>query len=56
MAGVAEHSIMRQTGHKKTETLRKHIRMGTLFSENAAAKSDCDIVIQRRYNAVRHAC
>ena len=38
MAGVAEHSIMRQTGHKKTETLRKYIRMGTLFTENAAGK------------------
>ena len=38
MAGVAEHSIMRQTGHKKAETLRKYIRMGTLFTENAAGK------------------
>lgn len=38
MAGVAEHSIMRQTSHRKAETLRKYIRMGTLFTENAAGK------------------
>ena len=38
MAGVAEHTIMRQTGHKKAETLRKYIRMGTLFQDNAASK------------------
>jgi integrase len=37
-AGVAEHSIMRQTGHKKADTLRKYIRLGTLFTDNAAAK------------------
>ena len=38
MAGVAEHTIMRQTGHKKAETLRKYIRMGTLFTDNAAGQ------------------
>jgi integrase len=37
-AGVAEHSIMRQTGHKKADTLRKYIRLGSLFTDNAAAK------------------
>jgi site-specific recombinase XerD len=38
MAGVSEISIARQTGHKKLDTLRKYIRMGSLFKDNAAAK------------------
>lgn len=37
-AGVPEHTIMRQTGHKRPEMLRKYIRMGTIFTDNAAAK------------------
>lgn len=37
MNGIPEHAIMRQTGHKKSETLRKYIRIGILFEENAAA-------------------
>ncbi len=37
-AGVPERSIMAQTGHKRTDTLRKYIRLGSLFRENAAAQ------------------
>jgi integrase len=37
-AGVPERAIMAQTGHKRTDTLRKYIRLGSLFRENAAAQ------------------
>jgi site-specific recombinase XerD len=37
-AGVPERAIMAQTGHKSLATLRKYIREGSLFLENAAAK------------------
>jgi integrase len=35
-AGVAERVIAAQTGHKGTEMLRRYIRAGSLFGENAA--------------------
>lgn len=37
-AGVSERAIMAQTGHKSLTTMRKYIREGSLFLENAAAK------------------
>jgi integrase len=37
MAGVSERVIMQQTGHKNTAMLRRYIREGSLFRENAAA-------------------
>jgi integrase len=37
MNGISEFVIMRQTGHKSTETLRKYIRLGEIFRINAAA-------------------
>jgi len=37
-AGVSERAIMAQTGHRSLTTLRKYIRSGSLFLENAAAK------------------
>ncbi len=37
MAGVRERVIMQQTGHKNTAMLRRYIREGSLFRENAAA-------------------
>ena len=37
-AGVSERSITAQTGHRSLATLRKYIREGSLFLENAAAK------------------
>lgn len=37
-AGVRESDIMRQTGHKSHDTLKKYIRKATLFEDNAAAK------------------
>lgn len=36
-AGVNERAIMKQTGHKSTSMVRKYIRMGSLFKENASA-------------------
>ena len=36
MNGVSERVIMRQTGHRSTATLRRYIRMGEMFRENAA--------------------
>lgn len=37
-AGLPEHMIMRQTGHKRSDTLRKYIRMGNVFTENVSGK------------------
>jgi integrase len=37
MNGVCEFVIMRQTGHKAIATLRRYIRSGEIFRENAAA-------------------
>jgi len=37
-AGVSERAIMAQTGHKSLSILRKYIRDGSLWHENAAAK------------------
>ena len=36
-AGVSERSIMNQTGHKSVVMVRKYIREGSLFRDNAAA-------------------
>ena len=38
MAGVSERSIMAQTGHKSTAMVRRYIRDGSLFRENASAR------------------
>lgn len=35
--GAPERAIMRQTGHRSVEVLRRYIRAGTLWDENAAA-------------------
>jgi integrase len=37
-AGVPERIIAEQTGHKDMNTLRRYIRRGELFRENASAK------------------
>ncbi len=37
-AGVSERAIMAQTGHKSLPMVRKYIRAGSLFQDNAAAK------------------
>lgn len=37
-AGVSERSIMSQTGHKSEAMVRRYIRRGSLFSDNAASK------------------
>ena len=38
MAGASERSIQNQTGHKSLVTLRRYIRDGSLFKDNAAGK------------------
>jgi site-specific recombinase XerD len=38
MAGASERSIMAQTGHRNASTLRRYIRDGSLFRDNAASK------------------
>jgi integrase len=38
MAGASERSIMNQTGHRSVATVRKYIRDGSLFRENAVSK------------------
>jgi integrase len=35
--GASERAIMQQTGHRSVVMVRKYIRRGTLFQENAAA-------------------
>jgi integrase len=37
MNGVSEFVIMRQTGHRSVMMLRRYIRFGEIFRENAAA-------------------
>ncbi|GAB4453668.1 MAG: hypothetical protein OHK0029_06880 [Armatimonadaceae bacterium] len=39
MAGASERSIQEQTGHKSLIILRRYIRDGNLFRDNAAAKT-----------------
>jgi len=36
--GASELAIMRQTGHRSVQTVRKYIREGSLFRDNPAAK------------------
>jgi hypothetical protein len=36
--GVPEHAITRQIRHNSTVTLRKYIRAGALFRDNASAR------------------
>jgi integrase len=36
-AGKSERAIMAQTGHRSVQMVRRYIRQGSLFSENAAA-------------------
>jgi len=38
MNGASELAIMKQTGHRSLPTVRKYIREGSLFRDNAAAK------------------
>ena len=38
-AGVPVRAIMAQTGHRSLTTLRRYIRDGSLFRENAAARA-----------------
>ena len=35
--GVSEFVIMKQTGHRSVSTLRRYIRLGEMFSQNAAS-------------------
>lgn len=36
--GASEYAIMKQTGHRSLATVRRYIREGSLFRDNAAAK------------------
>ncbi len=36
--GVPEHLIMNQTVHKSSDTIRRYIRLGNMWTENAATK------------------
>ena len=38
MAGASERSIMRQTGHRSVQMVRRYIRDGSMFRENSAAR------------------
>lgn len=37
-AGVSERAIMEQTGHKSLSVMRRYIRRGSLFADNASAQ------------------
>ncbi len=37
MNGISEFVVMKQTGHKSVETLRRYIRLGQIFTQNAAS-------------------
>ena len=36
IAGKSERAIMNQTGHRSSATVRRYIRVGNLFRDNAA--------------------
>lgn len=36
--GASERAIMNQTGHKSVQMVRRYIREGELFTDNAAGK------------------
>ena len=38
IAGASERSIMKQTGHRSLQMVRRYIRDGSLFRENSAGK------------------
>jgi integrase len=38
IAGASERAIMNQTGHRSSAMVRRYIRDGSLFRENAVAK------------------
>lgn len=38
IAGASERSIMRQTGHRSVQMVRRYIRDGSLFRENSAGR------------------
>ena len=38
IAGASERAIINQTGHKSSAMVRRYIRDGNLFRENAAAR------------------
>jgi len=38
IAGASERSIMRQTGHRSVQMVRRYIRDGSLFRDNSGAK------------------
>ena len=38
IAGASERSIMKQTGHRSVQMVRRYIRDGSLFRENSAGK------------------
>ena len=38
IAGASERSIMKQTGHRSVQMVRRYIRDGGLFGENSAGK------------------
>ncbi|MGI8991121.1 MAG: hypothetical protein ACR2I2_16275 [Bryobacteraceae bacterium] len=39
LGGASERSIMNQTGHRSLATVRRYIREGSLFLENAVAQT-----------------
>ena len=41
IGGASERSIMNQTGHRSTAMVRRSIRVGNLFRENAASSLGC---------------
>lgn len=38
MAGASERSIVKQTGHRSVQMVRRYIREGSLYRENSAGK------------------
>lgn len=38
LKGIAEHSIMKQTGHRRSDTLKKYIRKADIWVDNPAFK------------------
>ena len=59
IAGASERSIMNQTGHRSVQMVRRYIRDGSLFRENAPGSWGCEvrgtIILCAEYTSLRQA-
>ena len=52
--GATERAIMEQTRHRSLKQVRKYIRRGSLFKDNAAARSGSQALVPVAFETRRH--